>query len=349
MNLPLNGVSVVLCCYNSSSRLPTTLLHLAKQEFKTAVPWEVLIIDNGSTDNTCDLALSEWKKYGNEATLRVIVEPIPGTAAARETGIKKSKYEFILYCDDDNWLCPDYVENAYEVMMGNQAISALGGQGQAVCEIEPPKWFDTFKSNYATGPQGKPGKASEIYIQRGFVYTAGAVFRKASIEKLWQQNYKGVCEGRTGKNLDGSEDVELCHNIILNGGHIYYDERLVFKHFMTKPRLNWPYYKKMVRGFGRGFSLVMPYKLLLGKQYDRFAMGISWLYITAAYLIAKSVFIEIPKSLFNNNYKSARAGLEQSVSFLGAVFSNHATIVKLYKSLVVAPWIVEEYKPLNKN
>jgi glycosyltransferase involved in cell wall biosynthesis len=178
MNLPLNGVSVVLCCYNSSSRLPTTLLHLAKQEFKTAVPWEVLIIDNGSTDNTCDLALSEWKNYGSEAPLRVIVEPIPGTAAARETGIKKSKYEFILYCDDDNWLCPDYVENAYEVMMSNQAISALGGQGQAVCEIEPPKWFDTFKSNYATGPQGKPGKASEIYIQRGFVYTRVRFFAK---------------------------------------------------------------------------------------------------------------------------------------------------------------------------
>ncbi|MBF9236752.1 glycosyltransferase family 2 protein [Hymenobacter sp. BT683] len=347
MNRNPEGVSVVICCYNSSTRLPETLLHLSRQEFKSAVPWEILIIDNGSTDNTFNFALNEWSKINSNVPFSVISEPTPGTAAARETGIQKSKYEFILFCDDDNWLISSYVETAYEAMVSNKSIAALGGQGKAVCETTPPKWFEKFKQNYATGPQGRPGKPSEISLVRGFLYTAGSVFRKSCIENLWNQSYRGVCEGRTGKNLNGSEDVELCYNIILNGGHIYYDERLVFEHYMTSPRLTWPYYKKMVRGFGKGFSFTMPYKLLINKESKRFAMGISWLYISALYLILKNVFIAIPKSFFKNNYLVVRADLESNFAFLVALIENHTAIVALYKNLSTAPWIADYYKPHN--
>jgi len=42
------GVSVIICCYNSAKRLPETLRHLAKQKLDTAFPWEVVVIVDGS-------------------------------------------------------------------------------------------------------------------------------------------------------------------------------------------------------------------------------------------------------------------------------------------------------------
>ena len=54
------GVSVVICCHNSTERLSPTLAHLAAQQVPDGVDWEVLLIDNMSTDGTADMARSLW-------------------------------------------------------------------------------------------------------------------------------------------------------------------------------------------------------------------------------------------------------------------------------------------------
>ena len=51
------GVSVVICCYNSAERLPRTLTHLAAQRVSEKLPWEVIVIDNASQDKTGEVAL----------------------------------------------------------------------------------------------------------------------------------------------------------------------------------------------------------------------------------------------------------------------------------------------------
>lgn len=50
------GVSIVICCYNSASRLPETLQHIAEQEVAANISWEVIVVDNASTDNTQEIA-----------------------------------------------------------------------------------------------------------------------------------------------------------------------------------------------------------------------------------------------------------------------------------------------------
>ena len=46
------GVSIVICCHNSAKLLPRTLEHLRAQEVDSTIPWEVIVVDNASTDNT---------------------------------------------------------------------------------------------------------------------------------------------------------------------------------------------------------------------------------------------------------------------------------------------------------
>src|ERR1051325_3144369 len=99
------GVSVVICCYNSSTRLPETFRHLARQSLSASVPWEVIIaVDQQSTDNTAEAAEDAWKENGAPAPIRVIVEERAGRGAAIHAGFTAARYEVLVTVDDDNWL-----------------------------------------------------------------------------------------------------------------------------------------------------------------------------------------------------------------------------------------------------
>jgi hypothetical protein len=106
-----DGVSVVLCCYNSVGRLPETLRHLSMQRLPSGCQWEVLLVDNASQDDTAFVASGLWEDLGRPAPLRIVHEPIPGLSSARNAGIRNACYEYVILCDDDNWLAPDNLLN----------------------------------------------------------------------------------------------------------------------------------------------------------------------------------------------------------------------------------------------
>lgn len=340
------GISVIVCCYNSAKLLPLTLQYLAKQKFcKIKAPWEVILVDNASKDDTSQVARSEWDKYNLDIPLHIYHQPRPGLSYARDLGISHANYEFLLFCDDDNWLSENYIELAFESMSTNEMISALGGCGKEVCELTPPSWFPALKAAYALEGQAS-SKYGEISRLRGFIYAAGAVFRYSDIRKIQESGFEKLATGRKGKSLSSGEDVELCYALLLNGKKIYYDERLQFQHYLTESRLNWPYFKRMSKGFGAAFPFLMPYKILINKESSRFRLGINWLYISAFYLLSRTLFFELPLSLFCGNYHRVRSNLSSHSGFLLGLLSHHSKVKGIYKSLPNAPWVIEEYKIL---
>ncbi|MBC6611656.1 glycosyltransferase family 2 protein [Hymenobacter sp. BT507] len=338
------GISVIICCYNSGKRLPETLEHLANQQFSKYpnLAWEVIIVDNASTDATSHIAVTEWSKYNSPAPMRVLLQPIPGTGHAREMGMANVRHAFLLFCDDDNWLNPNYLDLAYDIMIQNKNIAGLGGCGIAVCETPPPLWFESLQAAYAVGGQG-PNPSGPVSLERGFVYTAGAIFRKSAIDAILSNGFQKLLSGRTAKSLGAGEDVELCYAIILSGGEIHYDERLQFQHFMPTGRINWNYFKRLNNSFGITFPFLTPYKLLMLKQTNRFKKGIHWLYISAVYLIIKDIF-SLFTSLFKGNYHRTRADFSNHFGFLTSLLQNHSKVKQIYRNLPKQQWISPEFK-----
>src|SRR5262249_17511403 len=102
----LRGVSVILCCHNSVTRLKPTLAHLAGQSGIGEREWEIVLVDNASTDQTASHAQSLWQSFGAPSELRVVSEPNLGLIHARVTGISSAGYEILTFVDDDNWISP---------------------------------------------------------------------------------------------------------------------------------------------------------------------------------------------------------------------------------------------------
>ena len=89
-----------MCCHDGASRLIASLEHLKAQQVVNR-QWEVLLVDNASTDGSGQLALSFWQN--GPAPLRVVRERRLGLSYARERGLAESRYEFLGFVDNDTW------------------------------------------------------------------------------------------------------------------------------------------------------------------------------------------------------------------------------------------------------
>ncbi|MBW4668536.1 MAG: glycosyltransferase family 2 protein [Cyanomargarita calcarea GSE-NOS-MK-12-04C] len=278
------GVSIVICCYNSAQRLPQTLAHLAAQEVTSELLWEVLVIDNACTDNTKEVATSSWPKESS-VPLRVIDEPQPGLSHARHRGFIEAKYELISFVDDDNWVCPEWVQTVAEIMSEHPEVGACGGCSKAVSEVALPWWFSKYQDTYAVGEQTK--EVGDVTQTRGFLWGAGLTIRKQAWEQLQNRGFKSILTGRKGAVLSAGEDHEFCLALRLAGWHIWYDPRLQFCHFIPASRLQWNYLRRLKRGFGAGSVGLDPYFFALKKDSSWLKRYIekSWFYRMAAVLL----------------------------------------------------------------
>lgn len=200
------GVSVVVCCHNSSALLPATLTHLARQRVARTLSWEVIVVDNGSTDNTDAVAQQVWAN--SVASLRVVKEPQLGLAYARTRGVAEARYDVITFVDDDNWLCEDWVQTVFDVMLAQPMVGALGGIVEPAFETSRPGWFAPVAYLYTTGPTGEPsGDVTGVHMLCG----AGLNVRRLALADITEKGFRPISVGRQGTGLGAGEDSEMTY------------------------------------------------------------------------------------------------------------------------------------------
>ncbi len=252
-----DGISFIVCCHNSARRLPPTLAHLAAQTIPLGLSWEVVLVDNASTDNTVGVACKEWPEHLEEV-LRVVHEPKAGLGHARRRGWENARFGVLSFVDDDNWVCTEWARLAVELMKLHPGVGVCGGQIEAVCEADPPVWFERFNSAYAVGKQAE--EAGDITESRGYVWGAGLTLRKEALVQLINGGFQPSLTGRKGTGLTAGEDSELCFALRQAGWKIWYDPRLTLRHFLPATRLNWNYLRRLHRGFGASKVALKPYR-----------------------------------------------------------------------------------------
>lgn len=253
-------ITVVICCYNSAGRIKNTLENLCKQKLKSDINFEVLLVDNNSTDSTAETAVNVWKSFNSNINLEIVSEPEAGLSHARKKGVELAKGEIIVFCDDDNWLNDDYLQIAFDFMKENHNVGVLGGKGIAVSSIEFPDWFTTYQGGYAVGVQNI--ESAEI-SNRGYVWGSGMIVRKKEILSLYNSGFNGFLTGRKGSDLRAGDDSEICKWYLLVGKTLYYNENLIFKHYIEPFRLTIEYNKKLNLGFSQSHIALSQYDFVI--------------------------------------------------------------------------------------
>ncbi len=258
------GVSVVICCHNSVPRLPQTLAHLTAQQVEAGlpdtVPWEVIVVDNASTDQTAMLALNLWPADA-PAPLRVVSEPQLGLAHARLRGLSEARFELVSFIDDDNWPCPRWVETVSELMREHPTVGACGGWLTAVSENPLPPWFERYAESYVVGQQAL--NSGDVTTTGGYLWGAGLTIRQSAWKQLRAAGFSPLLSGRNGLLLSAGEDSEICFALRLAGWRLWYDKRLTLQHYLPTDRLEWRYLRRLHRGFGASLAVLGIYLRIL--------------------------------------------------------------------------------------
>ena len=261
-----NGVTVLICSFNSATRITETIEHLAAQQFTFPLNWEIIFIDNASTDNCGMIARQTWEKYQvSNSGFHLIQESKPGKIFALHLGISKARYEYFVICDDDNRLDPTYVETCFEILENNPQIGAVGGRGIAVTDGQPlPDWFPDFGKHYASG--GQDESTRDITRRRGYLWGAGMASRTDLFKSMYLR-FPSFLIGRKGKELIGGEDTEYCLRLVLKGWRLYYDSRLSFEHYMPVHRLETAYRDRLVKTLDEDGIVLEKYYLAVKMQF----------------------------------------------------------------------------------
>ena len=106
----MTKVSIIVPCYNQAVYLPNAIASLQAQ---TLADWECIIVDDGSTDNTAEVAANIALK---DNRIRLIQQLNNGSASARDRGLREAKGEFIQFLDADDTIEPEKLERQVEFM-----------------------------------------------------------------------------------------------------------------------------------------------------------------------------------------------------------------------------------------
>ncbi len=337
------GVSIILCTFNGKSRLEPTLDAFRKQKETGTIPWEIVLVDNASTDGTADFAKAFMA--GSEVDFRVVYESQPGLSFAMKKGIGEARYEYLCKVDDDNWVEELYISKIFKAISGRKDVGIVGCYGTGAFEVEPGDFVHKFQNALALGPQGS--KSGYIDQEQGYIYGACSAFRKSVWNYLFAHGFVMFSSGRKGKNLSSGDDSELSLAMMILGYRLWYDPDIKFKHYMPKGRLQWSYFKKLFKAFGRADIVICQYKSMIPQLAPKKKLICRNYLITLFY----SSYHLIQETLRYLSMLVTRKDYHRRVLFLHRQFANFSALLKsrklfceVRKNLDNAEWAAQARK-----
>jgi len=253
-------VSVVIPTYNRRDSLLRLLSSLDRQSLDKE-RFEVVVVDNNSTDGTLDAVAREAR--GLRLRLRSVSEPEQGAVHARNRGIRETSAPFVAFTDDDIEVEANWLE---EILRGFErySASAVGGRTQAVWDAPLPDWWlPEYEKPFARNRGAEACRVTTF----PFFYSLNLAVRRLLFSEI------GVFDPRLGprgrRHVVG-EDADLCRRIHENGGSLYYLPDAVVNHHVEAERLTRHflrrrfYYSGMTHLMARRIearSLELPYQL----------------------------------------------------------------------------------------
>jgi glycosyltransferase involved in cell wall biosynthesis len=129
-------LSIIIPTRNRAKYLERALVSIVAQTYSPEY-FEVIIADNGSTDNTSEVYQAFKEKLHN---LCYYNDPQPGLHVGRHLGLKKARGDILVYADDDIEAFPTWLEGIAEAFEDPQ-IALVGGKNLPKFEAEPPDWI----------------------------------------------------------------------------------------------------------------------------------------------------------------------------------------------------------------
>ena len=295
-------ISLIICTYNRCESLPAALENVAHSVLPNSITWEILVVDNNSSDRTHEVVEDFIRRYPGR--FRYLLESRQGKSYALNSAIWEAHGEILAFTDDDVIVEPDWLQNLTANLHGNEWAGAAG-RVLRTWTCSPPRWLSLERRYEKMGWALVSFDLKQEACELPFAYPpvgANMAFRKEVFSR------HGVFRTDLGPagNVTGSrflrrrarfpvwEDTELGQRMMGNGERLRYEPSAVVYHPVPERRLTRDYF--LGWWFGRGLDSIRimpkgrpvlgiprPYVRLVKMTILLFGNGLAWLTAIKSY------------------------------------------------------------------
>lgn len=243
--------TVLIATYNRSNLLDETLRYLARMQAAPGLRWEVLVVDNNSTDETRTVVERHIPTF--PVTLRYLFESTQGRSSALNTGIKAAEGKILAFTDDDVRVADGWLDAAIAPLSGlDTSLVYAGGPVRPIWESAPPRWLDLDRGDlWGTIAIQNHGAAPFIYEQKRKVpLGANMAVRRDVFDRVGL--FRPDLGRAAGRLLLGQEVPDLLLRVRAAGLRGMYVPAMQVHHHIPSRRLTPEYFRHW--WFGKGVS-----------------------------------------------------------------------------------------------
>lgn len=205
-------ISIVIPLYNKEKNIVLTVESVIAQTYKD---WELIIVDDGSTDNSLEIVRERVSELTYKK-IRIIHKENGGVCSARNRGIEDAKGEYVALLDGDDQWDKDYLAEQVK-MIHDFPEAAMWGINYA--ELYEGKLVRKLETGLGEGYRGyvanyfqMPTRISDLFC------SSSVVIRREVFDKV----------GMFDERLKYSEDIDMWYRIIANYSVAFYDQYMVW-------------------------------------------------------------------------------------------------------------------------
>jgi glucosyl-dolichyl phosphate glucuronosyltransferase len=228
-------ITVILCTYNRCQTLARALESAAALRLPESVEWEVLVVDNNSTDQTRQVIEGFCCRYPGH--FRYLFEKRQGKSYALNAGIQEARGDVLAFTDDDVTFEPTWLQNITACLERGDSVGA-GGRTYPQEAFSAPRWLG-LGNPHALGPfamfdlGGEPGELTEPPFGNNMAY------RREAFEKYG--GFRTELGPRPGSEIRG-EDTEFGQRLLSAGERLRYEPSAIVYHAVPAHRIQKAYF-----------------------------------------------------------------------------------------------------------
>ncbi len=236
--------SLAICTHNHRTALQQTLAELKSLNIPSGT-WELLIVDNASSDGTSEwLAQGTWRLQ--HIPCRCVQETALGVANARNRALREAKGEYVVFLDDDETPEQDWLQQI-EHIIDLHRPAAVGGRIRAQLPAKRPAWLSDELLGFLGELDYGPEMQTLTELSRP-IFTGNAAFHRQTVLDVGSFD---VALGRRGTIQSGGEDTELYRRLVSRGNTVLWAPNAVIHHRIEPWKLHRAYFLQLHYRQGR--------------------------------------------------------------------------------------------------
>jgi glycosyltransferase involved in cell wall biosynthesis len=240
-------ISVIICTYNRAESLRRTLQSCRELLVPEGVTWELLIVDNNSTDHTQKVC----EEFVDLLPLRRLFEPRQGKTFALNMAVEAAVGELVVFTDDDLAVDPQWLKGLWEAALRHPEISFFGGRVLPRWESPPPKWLVDNLDWLLFNVHVDRGDSEEIVTD--VVFPGANLAFRASVFRSGARFHEEICPSGNEHSLWGNvrgEETEMERELLAAGHRGLYVPGATVYHYHPPYRCTEKYLRLYYAGFG---------------------------------------------------------------------------------------------------